>query len=179
MGLFVGKMSSNCHFALYDVKKFRSRCKLQGCPFFSHLFCEECGVHLCITSKRNCFYDYHHNSQSKENNAPRQNKPIRRTIETATNANEVRSGRRRTPCVVNEPKKEYHQIMQMKVVNHGKKKRTGRVLKRTATITSVSASAKKKQMTQSEHNTRSKMCAEKTSFMTMIGLKFGVRKEKD
>lgn len=95
------------HFALYDTKSFRSRCKMTGCTRFSHLFCEECMVHLCITSKRNCFYEYHHNSKSEENNTARQNKQNkagRQTIKT-TNANDERSGARRTSGAVNKRKK--------------------------------------------------------------------------
>lgn len=95
------------HFALYDTKSFRSRCKMPGCTRFSHLFCEECKVHLCITSKRNCFYKYHHISQPEKNDDARQNKSTkdtRRSNEIA-NANEKRSSRGRTSGVVSKRKK--------------------------------------------------------------------------
>lgn len=94
------------HFALYDTKLHRSRCKMPGCTHFSHLFCEECKVHLCITSKRNCFYEYHHNSQPEENNTARQNKPMKGSRQTikAANVKKDRSGRRRTSDVVNNQK---------------------------------------------------------------------------
>lgn len=48
------------HWVLYDDKKCRSRCKMANCVFFSHWFCQKCRVNLCVTSKRNCFYEYHH-----------------------------------------------------------------------------------------------------------------------
>lgn len=47
------------HWVLYDDKNCRSRCKLPNCKFFSHLYCQKCDKHFCLTSKRNCFYDYH------------------------------------------------------------------------------------------------------------------------
>lgn len=47
------------HWPIYDNKKFRSRCKLPKCSFFSHIYCQKCEKHLCLTSKRNCFYTYH------------------------------------------------------------------------------------------------------------------------
>lgn len=53
------RFDGNNHWALHDDKQFRSRCKVKTCNFFSHLYCQKCGVHLCLTSKRNCFYDYH------------------------------------------------------------------------------------------------------------------------
>lgn len=171
------------HLPLHDDKNFRSRCKLPGCSFFSHLFCEICKVHLCLTSKRNCYYDYHSNSRLKGNNNTRQKKTTKDSrrrfpIETA---NEKCSGRRRTSVVVNEPKKEFHQTKQMKAVNHGQKKRPGRVKDqccentsaekersyRRVTECSVSVSPKSQQDNQIKinngqttpgYNTRSKMC---------------------
>lgn len=47
------------HWVIYDDKNSRSRCKLPTCKFFSHLYCQKCDTHLCLTSKRNCFYKYH------------------------------------------------------------------------------------------------------------------------
>lgn len=52
------------HLAKFDDKPFRSRCKMDGCKSFTHLYCVKCSTetnqfHLCITRKRNCFYDYH------------------------------------------------------------------------------------------------------------------------
>lgn len=47
------------HWPFYDEKKSRSRCKMPGCIFFTHVFCTKCEIHLCLTSKRNCFYSMH------------------------------------------------------------------------------------------------------------------------
>lgn len=167
------------HFALYDTKSYRSRCKLSGCNRFSHLFCEECEVHLCITSKRNCFYKYHHNNQPKANDTVRKIEPIkdtRQTIET-TNVNVKRSSR--ASSVLIEPKKECRQIKQVKVVNHEQKKQSAR--NRMCTVTRTSTNEKHPcrrsnespkaqqnqqiklnhgQKAQSGHFTRSKMRAE-------------------
>lgn len=47
------------HWPFYDKKKSRTRCKMPGCSFFTHIFCTKCEIHLCLTSKRNCFYSMH------------------------------------------------------------------------------------------------------------------------
>lgn len=133
---------------------------LPGCTRFSHLFCEECKVHLCITSKRNCFYKYHHSSQPQENNTAHQAKLAKNSHQTieSTKANDLRSSRRRTSGVV--------------------KKQDKNTLKRTAT----NIGAKKK--SSCRHNTRSQVRAvaakelitaessqsQKESFMEQIGL---------
>lgn len=149
------------HFALYDTKSFRSRCKMPGCTRFSHLYCEDCKVHLCITSKRNCFYKYHHDSQPKENAAcqNKQTKDSRQTIETANaDANEKRSSQRPTSGIVSKRKK--------------------------CILTRIATSTRAKLKSSCSHNTRSQMRAEaakqliiarglespKENFMTTIGL---------
>lgn len=131
------------HFPLYDTKTHRSRCKLPGCVFFSHLFCEVCEVHLCITSKRNCFYDYHH-SQSNKNDTNRQNqdkstKVSSQTIKTTTNANGKRSGRCSSVGVgeMNDSKKKCRRNEQIKGINRGHNTRSGRVSMNAVTNTSA------------------------------------------
>lgn len=47
------------HFPLYDEKPHPLFCKRSGCKLKSHWMCEKCKVHLCITSRNNCFYLYH------------------------------------------------------------------------------------------------------------------------
>lgn len=52
------------HLAKFDGKKFRSRCKMKGCKSFTNLYCVKCSTesklfHLCITKKRNCFFEHH------------------------------------------------------------------------------------------------------------------------
>ena len=37
----------------------RGRCKNPGCKAAPVFFCEKCQVHLCITAKKNCFYEFH------------------------------------------------------------------------------------------------------------------------
>lgn len=55
------------HWALEDPSTSRSRCKFEMCGMnnFSRFYCEKCKVHLCQTSGRNCFYNYHHFDDSK------------------------------------------------------------------------------------------------------------------
>lgn len=48
------------HFAHHDGKPSASRCKNDTCNLKTNYFCRKCNLHLCLTKKRNCFYDYHH-----------------------------------------------------------------------------------------------------------------------
>lgn len=72
-----------------DQKDSRSRCKITGCRGFTHIFCTKCDLHLCITSKRNCFYKYH--DQQKQTN--KQKQPS--TVETSTK--NLKAGSRSIP----------------------------------------------------------------------------------
>lgn len=48
------------HLPLIDEKKSATRCKNPECKNQStHVYCEKCNVHLCLTIKRNCFYKFH------------------------------------------------------------------------------------------------------------------------
>lgn len=48
------------HFPNVDPEaRSRSRCKLEKCPYFTNVYCGKCNVHLCITTRRNCFKDFH------------------------------------------------------------------------------------------------------------------------
>lgn len=61
------------NWLLHDHKHSRSRCKLATCTFFSHLY-SKCKVNLCLTSTRNCFYEYHSQpSETKRKKALCQN----------------------------------------------------------------------------------------------------------
>jgi len=48
------------HLPEFDDLKDATLCKNEGCSKKSHVKCTKCNVHLCLTKKRNCFYDYHH-----------------------------------------------------------------------------------------------------------------------
>jgi len=48
------------HLPEFDDLKDATFCKNEGCSKKSHLTCTKCNVHLCLTKKRNCFYEYHH-----------------------------------------------------------------------------------------------------------------------
>jgi hypothetical protein len=48
------------HFSIHDdTSKSASRCKLENCGCRSRVQCEKCKVHLCLTSKNNCFKKFH------------------------------------------------------------------------------------------------------------------------
>lgn len=47
------------HFQLWDNNKFSTRCKLDGFPNKTRIYCEKCLVHLCFTPSRNCFRRFH------------------------------------------------------------------------------------------------------------------------
>lgn len=47
------------HWPRFDDKKSRSRCHLK-CGCLTHVECIKCGVKLCLSTKRNCFFAYHH-----------------------------------------------------------------------------------------------------------------------
>lgn len=47
------------HFADFDIKKNKTRCKLVNCRFKTNVFCLKCQVHYCFTSGRNCFREAH------------------------------------------------------------------------------------------------------------------------
>lgn len=46
------------HFAFLDSSKSATRCK-NNCKQQTHVFCKKCSVHLCFTSSRNCFVNFH------------------------------------------------------------------------------------------------------------------------
>lgn len=50
------------HLPGFDKFKFSTKCKNPACnnKIKTHCFCTKCNVHLCLTKKRNCFYDFHH-----------------------------------------------------------------------------------------------------------------------
>lgn len=52
------------HWPVHDTKKSASRCKNENCKQFTHVYCEKCDKHLCFTSSRNCFKDYHMKNQT-------------------------------------------------------------------------------------------------------------------
>lgn len=58
------------HFPLTSKKEVR--CKNEGCDKKDVVFCQKCGVHLCLMTRRNCFTNYHilnsGDTSQKENN---------------------------------------------------------------------------------------------------------------
>lgn len=44
---------------LSDSSKPITRCKNEKCTSRTHTYCIKCNVHLCFTTKRNCFRAYH------------------------------------------------------------------------------------------------------------------------
>lgn len=46
------------HWTTMDKK---GRCKMPNCTGQTRMFCTKCKINLCITSDKNCFFDYHHN----------------------------------------------------------------------------------------------------------------------
>lgn len=61
------RFDDKSHWSVHDGKDYRSRCKMEKCRFFSNWYCEKCQKYLCLTSKRNCFYAYHHSQTADEN----------------------------------------------------------------------------------------------------------------
>lgn len=47
------------HFPERDSARNATRCKRADCTQKSNWFCPKCGVHLCLTQKRNCFTAFH------------------------------------------------------------------------------------------------------------------------
>jgi len=51
------------HFSLIaDTRNGRNRCAF--CKKTTPLFCQKCNVFLCQVKGRNCFYEYHHESDT-------------------------------------------------------------------------------------------------------------------
>lgn len=51
------RMDNVGHWTKYDTA--RQRCKMPLCKGITHFKCEKCGVHLCLTKDKNCFYNFH------------------------------------------------------------------------------------------------------------------------
>jgi hypothetical protein len=47
------------HLPQLDGSKEATRCKYEGCKGRTHVNCIKCNVHLCFTTKNNCFFDFH------------------------------------------------------------------------------------------------------------------------
>jgi len=48
------------HLPRFDNLKHATLCQHEDCSKKTHVTCKKCNVYLCITSNRNCFYDYRH-----------------------------------------------------------------------------------------------------------------------
>lgn len=53
------RYDSNGHFPNFDGKPSKSRCKMDGCSYLTHVYCVRCDVSLCFVKGRNCFWAYH------------------------------------------------------------------------------------------------------------------------
>ncbi|CAF3043524.1 unnamed protein product [Rotaria sp. Silwood2] len=56
------RFDGNNHFPKFIEAKNASRCKNEKCKQKTYWYCPKCDVHLCLTSQRNCFNEYHVNS---------------------------------------------------------------------------------------------------------------------
>jgi hypothetical protein len=54
------------HMPHFDEKKEETRCKLVNCKGRSHIYCDKCCVHLCLTSKWNYFVEFQRNSYKEQ-----------------------------------------------------------------------------------------------------------------
>ncbi|KAL1247940.1 hypothetical protein QQF64_023316 [Cirrhinus molitorella] len=43
----------------WPVMEKKGRCKYPGCKGIIRMKCSKCDTHLCITSERNCFLEFH------------------------------------------------------------------------------------------------------------------------
>lgn len=53
------RYDSKGHFPEFDKNDNATRCKNENCRFKTHLFCTKCNIHLCLTTSRNCFKNFH------------------------------------------------------------------------------------------------------------------------
>lgn len=47
------------HMPYMDDKKEATRCKRPTCKGRTHMVCDKCNIHLCITKSNDCFREYH------------------------------------------------------------------------------------------------------------------------
>lgn len=43
----------------FDMNKEATRCKMHQCGGRTHIYCDKCNVHLCLTRNKNCFAQFH------------------------------------------------------------------------------------------------------------------------
>ena len=53
------RYSGSKHLPFMEVVKYAMRCRMDGCKGKTKVKCVECGLFLCVTTERNCFYDFH------------------------------------------------------------------------------------------------------------------------
>lgn len=56
---FSRRNTRSMHLPQISKVKNSVRCKHMKCTKKTNFFCEVCNLHLCVTSERNCFYDFH------------------------------------------------------------------------------------------------------------------------
>lgn len=49
------------HMPYMDSKKEATRCKQVACKGRTHMMCDKCNIHLCISKSNDCFRKYHRN----------------------------------------------------------------------------------------------------------------------
>lgn len=55
---FEGRFDGKNHW-VYDKNTSRSLCEIKCFQNRTHFFCEQCKVHLCLNTSRNCFLRFH------------------------------------------------------------------------------------------------------------------------
>lgn len=160
------------HFPLYDEKPSRSRCKMPSCIFFSHIYCEKCEVNLCITSKRNCFYGYHHHNDESDKKksvlrSKHVNQPVTATVvkKTSLRSTEVKIGENKKRTILHyDPSTQLNKkksVCQNKHVN--------RPINATA-LKEISLRSIKMKAGEDQNCPMHRSSSRKINFMSMIGL---------
>jgi len=48
------------HFPMFLSRADKKTCKLPGCTSETQIVCRNSNINLCISQKKDCFYDFHH-----------------------------------------------------------------------------------------------------------------------
>lgn len=59
------RLDGKNHLPIHDQKHSAGRCAFK-CGQKTHWLCTKCRVHLCLTTKRNCFLEFHTNDNNKK-----------------------------------------------------------------------------------------------------------------
>lgn len=53
------RFDGNNHWPLHMNANFPQRCRNTGCVSKSHVCCRKCGVFLCLSAAKDCYYEFH------------------------------------------------------------------------------------------------------------------------